>query len=585
MSALVLMVTLLGATGELRVCADPNNLPFSNEQQQGFENELAALLGQELHAKVTWTWFPQRRGFFKNTLKAKQCDVVMGVPLGLDFVEPSEPYYRSTYALVLGPKTPPVKSLADPALAGLRIGVPIVGDDGENPPVVLALAQRGLAGQLRGYTVYGDYSKDSPVADVVRAVRTGEVDVAVAWGPVAGYFASHGGRKLRVVPLDDAEAPPGQRFSFEVALGVRKGEAAFKAELNQALRHRRREIAALLRRYGVPTLPLAPPTTGVAWVTDEVSNEVSVIDLERGQVVSTIDVGQRPRGIRMVPGGREAVVAVSGSPRAPPGVDEATLPPPDRSKDGLVLLDVDARKVKRVLPSGDDPETFDVSRDGSQLYVSNEDAAKVSIVDVESGQVTGSLPVGGEPEGVTRHPTLPLVYVTSEATNQVFVVDVEHRHVVTRIPVGVRPRAIVFDAGGTRAWVSNEVSGSLTVIDAQRHVALQTVTFDPARDRPMGLALSPDGKWLYVTTGRGGSLVVLETALNRVVRVISEVGRRPWGVAVSADGRRVLTANGPSNDVSVIDPFLGAVLAKIPAGKSPWGVAFTQPRDSVARRR
>jgi mxaJ protein len=236
----------------LRVCADPNNLPFSNAAGEGFENKLAELLAEELGRPLQYAFLPHRRGFIRNTLKAEACDVVMGVPVSLDMVATTAPYYRSTYVFVYGPGAPRVTSFAAPELRDLRIGVSVVGDDGSSIPPVVALGQRGLASNLRGYTIFGDYREESPPADVVRAVARGEVDLAIAWGPLAGYYAKRVSPPLEVAPLAEADAPPGMPFSFDIALGVRKSDQALRAELDGALLRRRDQIGALLDAFGVP---------------------------------------------------------------------------------------------------------------------------------------------------------------------------------------------------------------------------------------------------------------------------------------------------------------------------------------------
>lgn len=244
-----------GERRQLRVCADGNNMPFSNERGDGFENKLAALVAKEMNAEVSYTWWPQRRGFFRETLKAKKCDVVMGVPAKLDMVSTTRPYYRSGYVFVFGPDVAPVRSLDAPELRSMRIGVPLVGDDGANPPPVLALASRNLIGNLHGYSVYGDYQRDSPPADIMRALRAGEIDVAIAWGPLAGYYATRPGMTpLRTAVIPETEAPRGLTFAFDIAMGVRHGDEALARELNAILERRSKEIDALLASYGVPRL-------------------------------------------------------------------------------------------------------------------------------------------------------------------------------------------------------------------------------------------------------------------------------------------------------------------------------------------
>ena len=193
---------------QLRVCADPNNLPFSNEQAQGFENEIATLLARDLGIPVAYQWMPQRRGFIRNTLKAKACDVVMGEPKGLDMVRVTKPYYRSSYAFVtradrhLGD----LKTFDDARLKQMRIGVHAIGDDYANVPPAMALAKQGLTDHIVGYTIYGDYSQPNPPRDLIDAVAKGDIDAAIAWGPIAGYFAKHASVPLVVTPVNQPSA-------------------------------------------------------------------------------------------------------------------------------------------------------------------------------------------------------------------------------------------------------------------------------------------------------------------------------------------------------------------------------------------
>src|SRR5215210_2972220 len=173
----------------LRVCADPNNLPFSNQRGEGLENRLAELIARELKTSVSYVWWAQRRGFIRNTLAAGRCDVVMGVPSDLPSVLTTRPYYRSRYVFVRrADRNIVVRSFDDPLLRRLRIGVQVVGD-GANTPPMDAFAKRGMAKNLVGYTVFGDYSKANPPARIVEAVSRGDVDIAVVWGPLAGFFA------------------------------------------------------------------------------------------------------------------------------------------------------------------------------------------------------------------------------------------------------------------------------------------------------------------------------------------------------------------------------------------------------------
>ena len=195
------------------------------------------------------------------------------------------------------------------------------------------------------------------------------------------------------------------------------------------------------------TLPQGPRV----YVTNERSGDLTVIDANTNQAIATVALGKRPRGIRLAPDGKTLYVALSGSPIAPPGVDEKTLPPPDRSADGIGVFDTGQMKLVKVIAAGTDPEQLAVSKDGKQLFVANEDAATASIVDVDTGKIVSIVKVGGEPEGVERNPEGTLVYVTSEEDNEVFVIDPAKARVVAQIKTAPRPRSIGFLPDGSRA--------------------------------------------------------------------------------------------------------------------------------------
>lgn len=234
----------------LRVCADPNNLPFSNKAGQGFENQLAQLLGDALHEKVEYTWWAQRRGFLRSTLNAGRCDVVIGLPSGIPLALTTQPYYRSSYVLVYRKdKGYHIHGLDDPQLRHLRIGVHLIGD--ENPPPAMALAQRGITSNVVGYSIYGDYRQPNPPLQLIKAVAHGDIDVAIAWGPMAGYLAKQQPGELAIVPLT-AGAQDAMPFEFSISMGVRRNDAALKTRLDTVLRDKHQEIQALLDRYNVP---------------------------------------------------------------------------------------------------------------------------------------------------------------------------------------------------------------------------------------------------------------------------------------------------------------------------------------------
>jgi quinoprotein dehydrogenase-associated probable ABC transporter substrate-binding protein len=245
------------APAALRVCADPNNLPFSNERGEGFENRIASLLARDLGTHVEYTWWAQRRGFVRNTLNAGTCDLILGVPMGYGMVRTTQPYYRSTYVFVSRrDRGLHISSLDDPMLRKLRIGVHLIGDDYANTPAVHSLAQRGLASNLVGFTLYGDYSQPNPPARLIEAVADGKVDVAVAWGPLAGYFA-----RRSKVPLDLQPVTPTRdgalTYVFDIAMGVRRRDSTRSAALDAELAHRHADIDRILTDYGVPLLPPA----------------------------------------------------------------------------------------------------------------------------------------------------------------------------------------------------------------------------------------------------------------------------------------------------------------------------------------
>jgi mxaJ protein len=242
------------STATLRVCSDPNNLPFSNDRGEGFENKLADMLARDLGTRLEYTWWAQRRGFLRNTLDAGRCDVVIGYPSAADNVQTTAAYYRSTYVFVSRrSRKLRVGSFDDPVLRHLRIGVQLIGDDGANAPPAHALGRRGLAEHLVGYPVYGDYRKESPPSAIVTAVARGDIDVAAVWGPLAGYFAAHQPVPLELTPVQPrADGPIPQTFSISMA--VRRRDTARRERLDRFLRERRGDIDRVLADYHVPVV-------------------------------------------------------------------------------------------------------------------------------------------------------------------------------------------------------------------------------------------------------------------------------------------------------------------------------------------
>jgi mxaJ protein len=247
-------------TAPLRVCADPNNLPFSNDRGEGFENRMAQLLARDLGVRLEYTWWAQHRGFVRNTLAAGQCDVIMGLPTGLDRVQTTMPYYRSTYVFVSKrDRHLRLGTIDDPALRKLRIGVQMIGDDFNNSPPAHALSARGLIGNVIGYSVIGDYSQPNPPARIVDAVARGDVDTAVVWGPLAGYFAQHEPVPLEIFPVSPQMDGPARPFVFDISMGVRKKDDERRRVLDEFIKRRRSDIDAILAAYGVPRVDGAKP--------------------------------------------------------------------------------------------------------------------------------------------------------------------------------------------------------------------------------------------------------------------------------------------------------------------------------------
>ncbi|HKP92881.1 MAG TPA: substrate-binding domain-containing protein [Chthoniobacterales bacterium] len=256
--------TLPPARRILRVTSDPNNLPFSNERREGFENKIAELIATELGADLQYSWRAQRRGFFRETLKENRCDLVLGVPAHFDLALTTSAYYRSSYVFVYRKdRKINVQSLDDPRLRELKIGVQMIGNDGRNTPPAHALANRGVVSNVVGFTVYGDYSEENPPARIIDAVTQGEIDLALVWGPFAGYFAQKSSVPLEVVPVEPA-ADPHLPFTFAIAMGVRKTDKPLRDEIDAVLARKRTEIEAILDEYKIPRVPEPPKQVATA---------------------------------------------------------------------------------------------------------------------------------------------------------------------------------------------------------------------------------------------------------------------------------------------------------------------------------
>lgn len=243
------------AKRQFRVCADPENLPFSNQKLEGFENKIADVIAKDLGASLSYVWWGQRRGFIRNTmnatLKEGRCDVVIGVPVGYDLVRTTKPYYRSSYVFVYPTgKGLQITSLDNPVLRTIKIGVHLLGDDYTNPPPVHELAKRGVVDNVVGFDTF--YSSQNPPSAIVDAVANGTIDAAIVWGPAAGYFVAHQRVPLAVVPIPSGKGD--LPFAFDISMGVRPGDDVLRAQVEGAIDRKHAEIGKILKDYGVPLL-------------------------------------------------------------------------------------------------------------------------------------------------------------------------------------------------------------------------------------------------------------------------------------------------------------------------------------------
>jgi PQQ-dependent catabolism-associated beta-propeller protein len=330
----------------------------------------------------------------------------------------------------------------------------------------------------------------------------------------------------------------------------------------------------------------APAEASRLYVSNEDGQSVTVLDADRGTAIETIAIGKRPRGLKLTADGSRLFVAVSGLPKCPPSVpdEECAKLERDLEADGIAVVDTATHKVVQVLHAGSDPEQFALSRDGKRLFVANEDAATMSVVDVASGKVVERVPVGREPEGVAVTPDGRWVLITNESDNSVSIIDTGTLKIVKSVQVGKRPRDIAFTPDGRTAYVSGEFDASVYRMSVPEGAPVERVIEMRKEARPMGILLDSRRNRLYVATGRGGSVAIIDSASHKLLAEV-QVGTRPWGIALSQDGRWLYTANGPSDDVTVIDTSTLRAVRHIRVGRSPWGVVVgPEPPSSASRR-
>jgi YVTN family beta-propeller protein len=338
----------------------------------------------------------------------------------------------------------------------------------------------------------------------------------------------------------------------------------------------------------VPRDSAAAGSSGyVIVVSNEKSGDVTVIDGTTFKVKGTIPVGKRPRGIHASPDGKTVYVALSGTPvGGPPQLDAQGNPilkrpkddddddaaPADKSADGIGIIDLAHAKLTGKILAGSDPEEFALSKDGTRLYVSNEDVKTASVINIATGKVEHIIPVGQEPEGVATSPDGKRFYVTCEAGGDIYAVETAHFTVAGHFKVAVRPRSMAFLPGSPQAFIPSESTGQLNMVDTDELKVVKVIDL-PNGSRPMSVKISADGARIYVSDGRAGTVSVLDGHTHALIGRIT-VGKRPWGIALSPDGKYLFSANGPSNDVSVVDLASNKEIAKVPAGDSPWGLTI-----------
>ena len=248
-------LALAAAPKPFRVCADPENMPFSNQKMEGFENRIAEVIAKDLGAPLRFIWWGQRRGFIRNTMNATleegRCEVMIGAPAGYDLVRTTKPYYRSTYVFVYRKdKGFQIKTLDDPILKTVRIGVHVLGEDYSNTPPAHELSKRGIVSNVKGFDTF--YSEKNPPGTIIDAVAGGKIDVAIVWGPAAGYFVRHQQVPMAMVPVPSRKGD--LPLAFDISMGVKRGEDALHDQVEKALERNREQIDRILNDYGVPNL-------------------------------------------------------------------------------------------------------------------------------------------------------------------------------------------------------------------------------------------------------------------------------------------------------------------------------------------
>lgn len=297
-----------------------------------------------------------------------------------------------------------------------------------------------------------------------------------------------------------------------------------------------------------------------AYVSNEKDDTLSVIDLKTYEVIDTLSVGERPRGIILSKDETKLYICASDS-------------------DTVQVMDLATHQIIKELPSGEDPEQFALHPNDRHLYIANEDDALATIVDTETNAVLAQIDVGVEPEGMAVSPNGKVAVNTSETTNMVHWINTETMALFDNTLVDQRPRHAEFSKDSGTLWVSSEIGGTVAIIDVEsrqitRKIGFKIPGIHADKIQPVGIRLSDDGKYAFVALGPANHVAVVDAKSHEILDYIL-VGRRVWHMAFNKDQSLLLTTNGISGDVSVIDVKRLKAVKSIPVGRYPWGVAIT----------
>jgi YVTN family beta-propeller protein len=319
--------------------------------------------------------------------------------------------------------------------------------------------------------------------------------------------------------------------------------------------------------------PAAARAKPMLLISAEASGEVVLVDPSTRTVVERVNVGARPRGLKLSADGRQLFVAMAGAQKPPARAGAAPAP----AGAGVAVIDLASRKVVKQISTPPAPFAVDVLPDGKTAYVSSSDTNELLVVDVAAGTIKKKTPVGTSPQGVAVRPDGKVVYVAAHGADEVSAIDTTTMRLLGRIDAGSHPQMVLFAPRGQAAVVIDEGLPSVTTLDVKQNIFKEQFTIPALPKATPAAALqsavfSPDGKRLYVTTGAGRSVLIVDLTKKAVVGTIDAVGTFVRGIAISKDGRKLYTANGPSNDVAIINVATKKVEARVAVPGSPWEI-------------